>query len=166
MVTQLEIAKRVGLDVSSVNKILNRRQGPVFRKDTIKKVFKVARELGYDFSKLKFTHRRRHPRSEVAFGAEVQVYTKDGALHDQGVATIRDLSVGGARVTDLALPQGTLPTDPFTITIKPMQKQLEGVEMTGKVVRMRVNGTASYGIEFTKVDPNIQKKLKKVVGGP
>ena len=29
-VTQLEIARRVGLDVSSVNKILNRRPGPVF----------------------------------------------------------------------------------------------------------------------------------------
>ena len=35
MVTQVEIAHRVGLDVSSVNKILNRRSGPVFRKETI-----------------------------------------------------------------------------------------------------------------------------------
>ncbi len=36
MVTQVEIARRVGLDVSSVNKILNRRTGPVFRKATIR----------------------------------------------------------------------------------------------------------------------------------
>lgn len=48
MVTQAHIAERVGLDVSSVNKILNQVKGPVFRKETIKEVFAVARELGYD----------------------------------------------------------------------------------------------------------------------
>lgn len=48
-VTQLQIARQVGLDVSSVNKILNRMPGPVFRKETIQLVFRVARELGYNF---------------------------------------------------------------------------------------------------------------------
>jgi transcriptional regulator with XRE-family HTH domain len=62
-VTQLEIARRVGLDVSSVNKILNRRPGPVFKKDTIKQVFKVARELGYDFTRLKYHHKRAQAAS-------------------------------------------------------------------------------------------------------
>jgi len=51
MVTQTEIAKAVGLDVSSVNKILNRCRGPVFRKETIRSVFKTAREMGYDFDR-------------------------------------------------------------------------------------------------------------------
>lgn len=45
--TQVEIAKRVGLDVSSVNKILNRVPGPTFRKDTIKRVLAAAKEVGY-----------------------------------------------------------------------------------------------------------------------
>jgi DNA-binding LacI/PurR family transcriptional regulator len=48
-VTQKDISKRLGLDVSSVNKILNRRKGPVFRKETIKAVFEVAGQMGYDF---------------------------------------------------------------------------------------------------------------------
>lgn len=48
MVTQADIAKAVGLDISSVNKILNRREGPVFRKKTIREVFRVAKELGYE----------------------------------------------------------------------------------------------------------------------
>jgi transcriptional regulator with XRE-family HTH domain len=46
-VTQGDIADIVGIDVSSVNKILN-RTGGVFRKDTIAKVFRVAERLGYD----------------------------------------------------------------------------------------------------------------------
>ena len=41
MVTQSEIARQLGLDVSSVNKILNRRNGPVFRNETVKRVFDV-----------------------------------------------------------------------------------------------------------------------------
>lgn len=163
MVTQLEIARRVSLDVSSVNKILNKRQGPVFRKETVKKVFKIARDLGYDFGRLKFTHRRRHGRSDVALGAEFFVFGRDGALYDQGVATIRDLSMTGARVTDIALPQGNIPTEPFTVAIKPMQKPLDDCEFVGKVVRMLSNDTLSYGVEFTKMDPQVLKKLRKLV---
>jgi DNA-binding phage protein len=48
-VTQVEIAERVGLDVSSVNKILNESPGPVFKKETIARVLKTATEMGYDF---------------------------------------------------------------------------------------------------------------------
>lgn len=50
MVTQWEVARACGLDVSSVNKILNRRVGPVFRKTTVRLVFKVAKQMGYRFS--------------------------------------------------------------------------------------------------------------------
>ena len=62
MVTQSDIARQLGLDVSSVNKILNRRSGPVFRNETVNKVFEVAENLGYDLGKLKHQHRREHPR--------------------------------------------------------------------------------------------------------
>jgi len=50
MVTQAEIAQQVGLDVSSVNKILNKRAGAVFKKETIARVMEAAKRLGYDFS--------------------------------------------------------------------------------------------------------------------
>ncbi len=164
MVTQVEIARRVGLDVSSVNKILNRRQGPVFRKETVKKVFKISREMGYDFNKLKYTHRRRYARAEVSFGAEFSIYNRDGSLYDQGVATLRDISLGGARITDVALPLGNFPTEPFTVALRVMAKPLDDVEISARVVRLYMNGSITYGVEFLKVDPNLQKKLRKVVG--
>jgi transcriptional regulator with XRE-family HTH domain len=162
MVTQVEIARRLGLDVSSVNKILNRRQGPVFKRDTIKRVFKFAREMGYDFNKLKYTHRRRHPRREVAIATEVYLYAKDGTLYDQGIATLRDLSLCGARISDVALPLNTLPTEPFSITLKPMVRPLEDVEIPGKIVRLHMNGAASFGIDFGKLDPAVMRRLKKL----
>ncbi len=162
MVTQGEIARRLGLDVSSVNKILNKRPGPVFRKDTIKKVFKTARELGYDFGRLKYTHRRRFERREVAIGAEVTIHSKDGAVYDQGVATIRDISQGGARLADLATPLGSFPIEPFTVTLRPMQKPLDEMVLSGHIVRLNMNGSSSFGVEFSKLDAAAARKLKRV----
>src|SRR5262245_23108531 len=158
MVTQGEIARRLGLDVSSVNKILNKRPGPVFRKDTIRRVFRTAKELGYDFGRLKYTHRRQYERREVAIGAEVVIVAKDGAVYDQGVATIRDISLGGARVADLATPLGSLPTEPFTLTLRPMQKPLDDLELTGHIVRLNMNGVTTFGVEFAKLDSAASRK--------
>lgn len=49
--TQVDIAREVGLDVSSVNKCLNGKAGAVFKKSTVKRVFAAAKRLGYDFSR-------------------------------------------------------------------------------------------------------------------
>jgi transcriptional regulator with XRE-family HTH domain len=165
MVTQIEIARRVGLDVSSVNKILNRRKGPVFRKDTVRKVFKAAKELGYDFGRLKYQHRRRHPRKELSLGAEVTIYRFDGQLYDQGVATIRDISLGGVRLSDLTLPLGTLPVAPFRVGIRPMQKPADGVEFPGRIVRLHVGGAPAFGVEFGTLDAALEKKLRRIANG-
>lgn len=161
MVTQVEIARRVGLDVSSVNKILNRRQGPVFRKETVKKVFKLARQLGYDFGRLKYQHRRRAARKQVSIGAELYVYQRDGSLYDQGVATIRDISTCGIRISDVTLPTSSFPVDPFSVSIRPMQKPVDDLQLTGRIVRMHLNGSASYGIDFGRLDSSTEKKLRK-----
>ena len=165
MITQVEIARRVGLDVSSVNKILNKRQGPVFRKDTIKRVFRVAKELGYDFSRLKYQHRRRHPRKEMAVGAELCIYHKDGSVYDQGVATIRDISLCGARISDVTLPMGTLPVEAFTVGLRPMQKPVDDIEIPGMIVRYHFNGVPSYGVEFRKLESPLEKKVRRIATG-
>lgn len=116
MVTQREIARRVGLDVSSVNKILNRRHAIIFGKGTVERVFSAAQELGYDFAKLKFYHRRRAERLRLARSGEAAVYyRKDGALHDRGECVVSDISILGAGVRGIALATRTLPTEPFLI---------------------------------------------------
>jgi transcriptional regulator with XRE-family HTH domain len=163
MVTQLEIARRCHLDVSSVNKILNRRAGAAFRKETVRKVFKTARKLGYDFGRLKFQHRRRFPRKDVSVKAEFYIYHADGALYDQGVATIRDISLGGARVCELALPLASLPIQAFSIGLRPMHGPADGVELRGRIVRIRTDGIISFGIEFAEHDGAAQGKLRQMI---
>lgn len=165
MVTQVEIARRIGIDVSSVNKILNRRQGPVFRRETIQKVFRIARQMGYDFGRLKYQHRRRAPRRQVAIGAEFYVYHRDGSLYDQGMATIRDISSCGARVSDVTLPLGSLPVEPFSVGLRPMQKPVDDIEIPGHIVRIHPLDTVSFGIDFTKLEPSVQGKLRRFARG-
>lgn len=165
MVTQVEIARRVGLDVSSVNKILNKRQGPVFRKETIRKVFKYAKDLGYDFGRLKYAHRRRFPRKELSLGVELYVYHRDGSLYDQGVATVRDISLGGAKISDVALPTGSLPVTPFSVGLRPMEKPADDIEIQGHIVRLNGNGSTTFGVQFGALDGAVEKKLRRISNG-
>src|SRR5215831_10791620 len=115
--TQVEIARQVGLDVSSVNKILNRRSGPVFKKATVEKVFRVAKRLGFRFDRLKRTHTRSHERREVQLLAKLAIYGADGSLFDQGTCSVSDIASCGASLVDVELPKGRLPVDPFTVML-------------------------------------------------
>ena len=90
--TQVEIARQVGLDVSSVNKILNRRAGAVFKKATVDKVFRVARKLGYRFDRLKRAHSRAHERREVDLQAKLVLHESNGSRFDQGTCSISDIA--------------------------------------------------------------------------
>lgn len=81
--TQTEIARACGLDVSSVNKILNETPGPSFMPETKRKVFQVARKLGYE---------RRYPTRHW-YAARVRLLEQaiaglvKHALHDGSCAT-------------------------------------------------------------------------------
>lgn len=48
-VTQKDIARELGLDVSTVNKVLHKVPGAVFKKSTIELVFRQAQAMGYKF---------------------------------------------------------------------------------------------------------------------
>src|SRR5579872_411585 len=151
MVTQVEIARRVGLDVSSVNKILNKRQGPHFRKETIRKVFKVARQLGFDFGRLKYAHRRHDVRKPTAVALELCIYSPEGELLDRGVATMSDISLSGALLSGIVLTQRSLPLRPHTIGLRILDGALKDFEIKGRPVRFRHQGDAiSVAVEFLK----------------
>ena len=121
--------------------------------------------MGYDFGRLKYAHRRRFPRKDISIGAEIYVYHKDGSLYDQGVATIRDISLGGARISDMTLPTGALPVTPFTVGIRPMENPVDYIEIQGQIVRLHINGAGIFGIQFGKLEGSIEKKLRRIALG-
>jgi hypothetical protein len=158
MITQVEIAKMLKLDVSTVNKILNRKPGTKFRPETVSKVQAVAKKHGYDFSRLKFIHRRRHDRKPTNLKARIVLKLPDGTVFDEGMARLGDLSIGGARMTDLELPRKLLPTQPFTLFI-----EIEGLRLQATPIRFIWDGEPDLAVSFTGLDEPTRRKLKKLL---
>jgi len=164
MVTQKQIARRVGLDVSSVNKILNRKPGPVFKPATIKKVLRTARELGYDLSRLKHPHHRDHRRKQVALPLELTVYLENGVVFDRGTAILLDISLSGALLSAIVLPQHAIPLTPHTIGLRMLEGPLKDLEIIGRPVRFSNAGPSiNLAVEFLKTEDAKIDRLRKLV---
>jgi transcriptional regulator with XRE-family HTH domain len=163
-VTQSDIARRAGVDVSTVNKILNKRPGPVFRKETIKRVFKAARELGFRLDRLKHGHRRQHPRKEASISVELSIYMSDGSLFDRGSAVMKDVSLSGALLSAMIMPLHGLPLKPHTLGLRLLDGDLKGLEIIGRPVRFTSNGgVINLAIEFLKTEDVKVQELRKIV---
>jgi hypothetical protein len=158
--TQVEIARRVGLDVSSVNKILNRRPGATFNPATVEKVFRVAKRLGYSLERLKRTHGRLHERYQTNMPGKLVLYGARGSRFDEGTCSVSDIAICGASLVDVSLPKGKLPVEPFTVGVEMTGKKGEPVEVRGRVVRLRHDGKSlCLGIAFQGVSPDLEAKI-------
>jgi transcriptional regulator with XRE-family HTH domain len=166
MVTQSRIARRVRLDVSTVNKILNKRPHLAFRKETIRKVFRAAKDLGYDLGKLKFQHRRVHPRKSAEVPLELSIYLADGTLFDRGQAIMGDVSLSGALLSGVILTEKKgIPLQPHTLGIRLLDGPLKDLEIRGRPVRfLQRSGTIHLAVEFERVEHVALKNLRKIVG--
>lgn len=164
MATQLDIARRCRIDVSSVNKILHRRKGPKFKKETVKRVFKAARELGYDVGGLKREHRRRDERRTTEMAVELRIYLENGRHFDLGTAILRNVSLSGALLGALVLPRKAIPVQAYMLGIRTLEGPLKDVEIVGRPVRL-VHSKAGVEIamEFHGLGEADLRQLRKIV---
>jgi hypothetical protein len=158
MVNQVDIARALRLDVSTVNKILNRKPGTKFRPETVQKVMELAKRRGYDFARLKFSHRRLDDRRPTDLRARLTVCLKDGTMYDRGESRLMDLSAGGARLTDLVLTRGALPVRPFHIFL-----DFDGCQLKSRPVRIIQNGKFDLAVSFESLDSAARKRLRKLL---
>jgi hypothetical protein len=148
-VTQTDIARRVGMDVSSVNKILNQRPHAVFSKQKVREVLRVARELGYDLGSVKHAHHRSYVRKDVMVAVEVAIYGARGGLHDRGTAVARNVSLGGAHLIAISLPRCTIPLRPSAVGLRRLGGAVPMPEILGRIVRFTHAGeSVGLAIEF------------------
>lgn len=168
MTTQADIARRMGVSVSTVNKILNRKLLGRFREDTVRRVWQLARDLGYPLEKLSpTTHRRRYERTVVRIPATVTFHVP-WARKATGTATavIQDLSIAGARVGMIETRDGLLPARPFKVRIRPSEGPLTGLEIRARVVRIFLDAnTLAMGVTFEKPRNAVLRRLRRVIAG-
>lgn len=88
--TQVKIAEEAGIDVSSVNKILNRDPRSVFKKETVAKVFEIARDLGYPLKR------------ETKRTLRVQIEILEDALTDLWAEAVGSQTLPTGRLVNIA----------------------------------------------------------------
>lgn len=161
--THKVIAKKLGLARSTVTITLNQVRDSRITEKTIRRVFKVAEKIGYDFTRIKRGRRRKFDRKPVNLKAEIEIYLRDGHLFDSGDTRIKNLSPNGALLKRLCLLKNVLPLNPFTIRLRIIEGRLKGVQTKGEMVRFESNGHIDIGVRFLEVDKISQERLAKFI---
>jgi hypothetical protein len=162
VVTQRDIARRCGIDISSVNKILHQKAGATFSEQTVRAVLGAARDLGFDIPGMKHSHQRRHPRRKVDLEIELVIKMEKGPFFNRGIARLIDLSLGGALIGELALPERYFPLDRHSIALRFREGPLADLVLPGRLVRFshQPEGLA-IGIDFPFLDDMRKRELGK-----
>ena len=163
MTTQRDIADCLGLDISSVSKILRRVRSASFNKDTIRRVFETAESLGYDRNRIKFGHRRRTPRRAVHLEVLLTIRDGSGFGVTTGTGILKDLSLDGGILRGMMLIRQALPLEPHQIRIRPADPSLGDVELEGRGVRFVHEGEElGVAVEFTSSTREIKAWIRKI----
>jgi hypothetical protein len=146
--TQGDIARRLGIDVSAVNKILRSAPGPAFSRETTRKVWETAKQVGYDLQRLRHQHHRGDERRFGAASVDLLIYAQDGTIVDHGRARLTEISRSGARLDQVRLPKAALPLNGFSIGIR-LNPHLGAEEIRGRLARaFTFRGGNSLAIHF------------------
>ena len=117
-VSQKDIAEYLGLDRTTVTKILNRDPKYSASEATKDKVFRAAEKLGYDFTTIRRPFKREYGRTEINVPCEVTMQLENGEVFDTGNALARNIGVGGALLTKLRFKKMVLPLQNFSMLVK------------------------------------------------
>ena len=160
-ITQEMIADKVGLDRSTVSKILNGRASDFVSRKTIERVLDAARDLGYDFTRLRHTHSRQFERTNLNLKSEFDIILGNGEIYDSGNALIMNISEGSALISDILSSRSALPVEPFSLSLIIKEGRLKGVSVLAKVTRLVMKDGLNLALKFVEVSPVSAKKLGK-----
>ena len=162
-VTHELIDSRLNLARTTVPRILN--SDPTYRASqrTRETVFTLARELGYDFSHLRRIHRRQGERLFTNAEAALRFVTEDGRVFDEGVCTIKNVSLAGALIANIQLGKGVIPLTPFRIHLAAKSGPLAHIPLIGKMVRCSNMKEVEIGIAFSPLDHEVLSLLKQAL---
>src|SRR6185436_13227664 len=137
-----DIARACKIDQGSVSRILNEDTRDSFAEETVQKVFKVARELGY-----------LHP-SLIA----------SNTVYDEGEIDIDEVSMSGMLLRNFRTKKKTLPMDRFKFNVEVDEGKLKGFKARCKLVRFSDNEDEfALAVKFDSLDEDAKDKLKNFV---
>ena len=110
---------------------------------------------------LNFKHQRRWPRLALHLPLKIGIYSvRTPYRRDSGLATMENISVGGAFLSNMKLDGGVIPCEPFRILLESEQEPLKDWKAHGKIVRLQSNGSLTAGVQFTRVPKTSVKMIE------
>ncbi len=163
-VTQEDIAKACKIDQGSVSRILNEDTRDSFAEETIQKVFKVARELGYLHPSLITSNRRESNRRKAELTGKVQVLIGTNTVYDEGDIDIDEISMSGMLLRNFRTKKRSLPMDRFKFNVEVTEGRLKGFKCRCKLVRFSDNEDEfALAVKFDSLDEDAKDKLKNFI---
>jgi transcriptional regulator with XRE-family HTH domain len=163
-VTQEDIARACKIDQGSVSRILNEDTRDSFAEETIQKVFKVARELGYLHPSLITSNRRESNRRKAELTGKVQVLIGTNTVYDEGDIDIDEISMSGMLLRNFRTRKRSLPMDRFKFNVEVTEGRLRGFKCRCKLVRFSDNEDEfALAVKFDSLDEDAKDKLKNFI---
>ena len=163
-VTQEDIAKACKIDQGSVSRILNEDTRDSFAEETIQKVFKVAREIGYLHPSLITSNRRESNRRKAELTGKVQVLIGTNTIYDEGEIDIDEISMSGMLLRNFRTKKRSLPMDRFKFNVEITEGRLRGFKCRCKLVRFSDNEDEfALAVKFDSLDEDAKDKLKNFI---
>lgn len=163
-VTQEDIARACKIDQGSVSRILNEDTRDSFAEETIDKVFKVARELGYLHPSLITSNRRESGRRKAQVTGRVAILIGTNTVFDEGDVDVDEISMSGMLLRNFRTKKRTLPMDRFKFLVEVGEGKLKGLKLRCKLVRFSDNEEEfALAVKFDGLDDDGKEKLKSFV---
>ncbi len=166
-VSQKDIAEYLGIDRSTVTKVLNRDPRYSASEKTRDLIFRTAERLGYDFTAIRRPFKREYGRVDVSAGARIELLNEDSSLFDEGEAIITNLSIGGALLTEIRTGMMMMPLKPFSIKISIVDVP-ELADLQGECELVRISdrgdsGQFQLGVRFVNAKLRDRRRIREFV---
>ncbi len=163
-VTQEDIARACKIDQGSVSRILNEDTRDSFAEETVKKVFKVAREIGYLHPSLLTSNRRESSRRKAGVRGRVAIIIGTNTVYDEGTVDVDEISLSGMLLRNFNTRKKTLPMDRFKLDVEVDEGRLRGFRCRCRLVRFSENEDEfALAVKFDSLDENAKERLKSFV---
>jgi transcriptional regulator with XRE-family HTH domain len=166
-VSQKDIAEYLGIDRSTVTKVLNRDPRYSASEKTRELIFRTAERLGYDFTAIRRPFKREYGRVAIGAKTRIELLNEDNSLFDEGEATILNLSIGGALLTDIRTGMMMLPLKPFSLRLNigdvPELADLQGECELVRISDRGGSGDFQLGVRFVNAKLRDRRRIREFV---
>lgn len=148
-VTQKDVAAYLGLNQTTISRILAGTPRFTYSEQTRSRVFEAATRLGYLHPAVVKTEKRSSLRQPLPAPAQVRIHLQDGKLFCAYDAQLVNINRTGALLKDFTGKKRVLPLETFTLEIDFDAPPLGDMKVKARPVRFHQdNGTIGLGVAF------------------